>query len=109
MSKAKALHAEISGVLEEFKIKCLSSMDEFSDASELLNHVLELNHQLSEEKIYYEVSTNIVQFNECNVLWHFKELYETTQSMIFYKGVSHDLLCKFVWQYTGCSDFLLCI
>lgn len=58
MSKANALHAKISGVLEEFKIKCLSSMDEFSDASELRDHVLQLNDMLSDEKTYYEVSIN---------------------------------------------------
>lgn len=61
LSKAKALHDEISSVLEEFKSKCLSSMDEFSDASELHNHVLELNNMLSEEKTCYEVSTNLVK------------------------------------------------
>lgn len=54
------MHAEISSVLEEFKSKCLSSMDEFSDASELHNHVLELNDMLSEEKTCYEVSINLV-------------------------------------------------
>ncbi|KAI3467002.1 hypothetical protein Pfo_023665 [Paulownia fortunei] len=54
LSKAKVLHAEILGVLEEFKIKSLSSMGEFSDASELHNHVLELNDMLSKEKSYYE-------------------------------------------------------
>lgn len=59
LSKAKALHDEISSVLEEFKSKCLSSMDEFSDASELHNHVLELNNMLSEEKTCYE---DLLQF-----------------------------------------------
>lgn len=60
MSKAKALHAEISRVLDEFQSKCLSSMDEFSDANELHNHVLELSGMLSEEKASYEVSTSVV-------------------------------------------------
>lgn len=66
MSKAKTLHAEISRVLNEFTNKCLSSVDEFSDANELHDHVLELNDMLSEEKAHYQVSTSIAQCNECN-------------------------------------------
>ncbi|KAH6771556.1 FORMS APLOID AND BINUCLEATE CELLS 1C [Perilla frutescens var. hirtella] len=63
LSKAKALHSEISSVLEEFKSKCLSSMDEFSDANELHNHVLELTDVLSEEKAYYE---DLLLFSDAN-------------------------------------------
>ncbi|KAK4409690.1 putative 1-phosphatidylinositol-3-phosphate 5-kinase FAB1C [Sesamum angolense] len=50
LSKARALYAEISRVLEEVKSKCSSSIDEFADASELHNHVLELNSMLSGKK-----------------------------------------------------------
>ncbi|XP_011075701.1 putative 1-phosphatidylinositol-3-phosphate 5-kinase FAB1C isoform X1 [Sesamum indicum] len=54
LSKARALYAEISRVLEEVKSKSSSSIDEFSDASELHNHVLELNSMLSGERSHYE-------------------------------------------------------
>ncbi|KAL8463579.1 hypothetical protein ACS0TY_034291 [Phlomoides rotata] len=61
LSKANALHAKVSGVLEEFKVKHLSSMDEFSDASELHDHFLVLNNMLSDEKANYE---DLLQFTD---------------------------------------------
>ncbi|PIN25995.1 Phosphatidylinositol-4-phosphate 5-kinase [Handroanthus impetiginosus] len=54
LSKAETLYTDISVVLEELKIKSLSSMDELSDASDLQNRVLELNNMLSKEKNYYK-------------------------------------------------------
>ncbi|KAI3453111.1 hypothetical protein Pfo_009774 [Paulownia fortunei] len=54
LSKAKALYAEISAVLQEINHRSLSSMHEFSDASELHRHVLELNDMLAKEKNYYK-------------------------------------------------------
>ncbi|KAL9148857.1 hypothetical protein ABFS82_12G070800 [Erythranthe guttata] len=63
-SKARDLHAEISDFLEEFKAKSLSAMDEFSDASELHRHVLELDDILFEEKSYYQ---NMLQIADENI------------------------------------------
>ncbi|KAK4430292.1 putative 1-phosphatidylinositol-3-phosphate 5-kinase FAB1C [Sesamum alatum] len=54
LSKAKALYAEIERVLQDVKSKSSSSIDELSEASELHNHVLELNNMLSGEKSHYE-------------------------------------------------------
>ncbi|CAA0824501.1 Putative 1-phosphatidylinositol-3-phosphate 5-kinase FAB1C [Striga hermonthica] len=54
LRKARAFHAEVSNFLEEFRVKSLSFVDEFSDANELHNHILELNNMLSEEKSCYE-------------------------------------------------------
>ncbi|KAK6122337.1 hypothetical protein DH2020_043957 [Rehmannia glutinosa] len=59
LSKAEDLYAEISAVLQEINSRSLSSMHEFSDASELHRHVLELNDMLAKEKKYYN---DLLQF-----------------------------------------------
>ncbi|XP_047966656.1 putative 1-phosphatidylinositol-3-phosphate 5-kinase FAB1C [Salvia hispanica] len=85
LSKAKALHAEISRVLDEFKSKCLSSMDEFSDANELHNHVLELNSMLCEEKTSYE---DLLQFADKEAQEH----SETAIDILEINRMRHSLL-----------------
>ncbi|KAK6122362.1 hypothetical protein DH2020_043872 [Rehmannia glutinosa] len=55
LSKAEDLYAEISAVLQEINSRSLSSMHEFSDASDLHRHVLELNDMLAKEKKYYDL------------------------------------------------------
>ncbi|KAL3654471.1 hypothetical protein CASFOL_004152 [Castilleja foliolosa] len=52
LSKARALHAEISGFLEEFKSKSSSFVDEY--VNELHDHILDLNDMLSHEKNYFK-------------------------------------------------------
>ncbi|GER44471.1 1-phosphatidylinositol-3-phosphate 5-kinase fab1 [Striga asiatica] len=54
LRKARAFHAEVSGFLEEFRVKSLSFADEFPDANELHDHILQLNNMLSEEKSCYK-------------------------------------------------------
>ncbi|XP_057765894.1 putative 1-phosphatidylinositol-3-phosphate 5-kinase FAB1C [Salvia miltiorrhiza] len=85
LSKAKALHAEISRVLDEFKSKCLSSMDEFSDANELHNHVMELNGMLCEEKTSYE---DLLQFADKEA----PEQYEAAIDILEINRMRHSLL-----------------
>lgn len=53
MSKAEALYAEMSAVLRSIDRKITSFGHEYSDASELHNHVTELHEMLTQEKGYY--------------------------------------------------------
>ncbi|XP_051145938.1 putative 1-phosphatidylinositol-3-phosphate 5-kinase FAB1C isoform X2 [Andrographis paniculata] len=54
LRQAKALYDEISGMLEKFKLKTVTSKDDFSDSTKLHNHVLELIDTLSEKWRYYK-------------------------------------------------------
>ncbi|KAL0396725.1 UNVERIFIED_CONTAM: putative 1-phosphatidylinositol-3-phosphate 5-kinase FAB1C [Sesamum calycinum] len=92
LSKARALYAEISRVLEEVKSKSSSSIDEFADASELHNHVLELSSMLSGEKSHYE---DMLQLAD-------KEIPEQDQSAVDILEINrlrHSLLIgSHVWE-----------
>ncbi|KAL0372702.1 UNVERIFIED_CONTAM: putative 1-phosphatidylinositol-3-phosphate 5-kinase FAB1C [Sesamum calycinum] len=51
LSKAEALYAEISAVLQEINERSSSFMHEFTDANDLHGHILELNDMLANERV----------------------------------------------------------
>ncbi|KAL0326909.1 UNVERIFIED_CONTAM: putative 1-phosphatidylinositol-3-phosphate 5-kinase FAB1C [Sesamum angustifolium] len=59
LSKAEALYAEISAVLQEINERSSSFMHEFTDANDLHGHILELNDMLANEKSYYKDSLQL--------------------------------------------------
>ncbi|KAK4423472.1 putative 1-phosphatidylinositol-3-phosphate 5-kinase FAB1C [Sesamum alatum] len=59
LSKAEALYAEISAVLQEINERSLSFLHEFTDANDLHGHILELNDMLANEKSYYKDSLQL--------------------------------------------------
>lgn len=58
LSKVEALYAEMSSVLYSIDQRISMIEHEFSDISELHNHVMELQELLTNEKSYYNVSSN---------------------------------------------------
>ncbi|KAL6573774.1 hypothetical protein OROHE_002233 [Orobanche hederae] len=84
LGKARALYAEVSGFLEEFKIKSLSFVDELSNANELHDHILELNGILTNEKESYE---DLLQLTDPNL-----EQYQATIDIFEVNRLRHSLL-----------------
>ena len=57
MVKMEMLYAEVSDVLDSIEQKSNSAGCQSSNASELLNHIMELRDQIRKERNDYNVST----------------------------------------------------
>ncbi|KAK6146796.1 hypothetical protein DH2020_020665 [Rehmannia glutinosa] len=96
LSKAEDLYAEISAVLQEINSRSLSSMHEFSDASELHRHVLELNDMLANEKKYYN---DLLQFAVKEILQEIPEQDLVEVDILEISRLRHSLLIgSHVWD-----------
>ncbi|KAG6399013.1 hypothetical protein SASPL_140486 [Salvia splendens] len=54
LSKAEALYTEISALLQDINLRSLSSIHEFSEASDLHGRILELSDMVAKEQSYYQ-------------------------------------------------------
>ncbi|KAL1568558.1 1-phosphatidylinositol-3-phosphate 5-kinase [Salvia divinorum] len=54
LSKAEALYTEISALLQDINLRSLSSLHEFSEASDLHGRILELSDMVAKEQSYYQ-------------------------------------------------------